>query len=328
MSGPRPEVTVVIPTKDRWQLLSQTALPAALGQEDVVIEVIVVDDGSRDETPDRLHELARSDPRLSVLRHERPRGVSAARNTGIRAARGEWVAFLDDDDVWSPLKLRSQLASPRVSEAPFVYAGAVALDEAGHVLYTYYFPDPVEVRAKLLRSAVVPAGASNVLARTRVLLELGGFDESFSHLEDWDLWIRLSSVGEPAAVSDVLVGVLFHPRNKHAIHDQSAELEALVRKHAALDPPRFLAVDRQGHARWVASQHSRAGMHRRAASLYLRSARRYRSPGDILRSLDALLAKRPGSLVSRRGREDDRTLVATRPPDWLGRFPVLASDRR
>ena len=103
----RPVVSVVIPTADRWPLLSTCALRSALGQHDVEHEVIVVDDGSSDETPRRLEELG--DPRLRILRHATRQGVSQARNTAIEAARGEWIAFLDDDDLWSPRKLRVQL---------------------------------------------------------------------------------------------------------------------------------------------------------------------------------------------------------------------------
>src|SRR5919109_858912 len=99
-----PDVTVVIPTKDRWDLLSTAALPSALGQEDVDLEVVVVDDGSTDETPD--HVVGLRDPRLRIVRHDRSLGVAQARNAGIRAANSDWIAFLDDDDVWAPRKLR------------------------------------------------------------------------------------------------------------------------------------------------------------------------------------------------------------------------------
>jgi glycosyltransferase involved in cell wall biosynthesis len=308
-----PDVTVVVPTKDRWGLLSRMALPSALAQQDVRFEVVVVDDGSSDGTERSLRALAAEEQRLRVVRHERPRGVAAARNAGLAAARGTWVAFLDDDDVWSPRKLRAQVDAVG-DEDVFAYAGAVAFDENGDVLYPYYFPDPSELREQLLRWAVVPAGASNVLARADVVRELGGFDERLFHLEDWDLWLRLADAGHAVAVPDVLVGVLFHPANKHAVNDQSHEVEYLIEKHAQATPPRRLRVDRLGHARWVASQHSRAGLHRRAAWLYLRGALAYRSPGNVARAADALLGKRLSRLTRRRP-EPGR--VSPPAPEWL-----------
>src|ERR687896_831399 len=122
---PAPDVTVVIPTRSRWDLLSTAALPSALAQEDVEIEVIVVDDGSSDTTPDALAELA--DPRVRVLRHQRARGVARARNAGIAAARGEWIAFLDDDDLWSPRKLRLQLERAADTKAHVLYTGVIEI---------------------------------------------------------------------------------------------------------------------------------------------------------------------------------------------------------
>ena len=82
-----PEVSVVIPTRDRWSLLPSHALPSALCQEDVELEVVVVDDGSTDGTAAGLALV--NDPRLRVLRHDTPRGVAGARNAGLSTVRGE-----------------------------------------------------------------------------------------------------------------------------------------------------------------------------------------------------------------------------------------------
>lgn len=310
-----PAVSVVIPTRDRWRLVSRTALPAALGQHGVELEVVVVDDGSHDETRDELARLTRTDGRIRVLHHDRSRGVAAARNTGLAAARAPWVAFLDDDDLWSPYKLAAQLVAAERDGAVWVYAGAIAVDERGRPLYEYYFPEPGRVAQQLLRSAVIPAGASNVVARTDVVRELGGFDEQFLQLEDWDLWIRLAEHGAPSALHEVLVAVLFHALSKHAVNDQADELELLIRKHAARTPPRLLDVDLLGHGRWVASEHSRAGRHRTAGWLYARDAVRYRSPTNVLRAIDALLGKRLSRVVGRGRGSEPRSPVAI--PDWL-----------
>src|SRR2546427_7128355 len=111
------EVTVVIPTRNRSRLLP-VAVASALGQEDVEVEVVVVDDASTDETPDLIADLA--DERVRVLRLSTRHGVARARNIGIAEARGGWLAFLDDDDIWGPRKLRWQLDAAQGDEDTFV----------------------------------------------------------------------------------------------------------------------------------------------------------------------------------------------------------------
>src|SRR4051812_3505416 len=97
-----PQVSIVLPTHNRTSMLQQ-ALGCALDQEGVDLEVIVVDDGSSDDTPEVLGRV--EDERLRVIRNERPQGVSRARNSAIERANGDWIAFLDDDDLWAPGKL-------------------------------------------------------------------------------------------------------------------------------------------------------------------------------------------------------------------------------
>ena len=142
---------MVVPTHNRWNHLRRAALPAALGQREVELELIVVDDGSADETPRGLAEVA--DPRLRVLRNDVAQGVAGARNRGVAAASAPWVAFLDDDDLWSPWKLRRQLdAVGAVEGAGFAYAAAVFLDGAGAPLRPDPAP-PAETVARALTGA-------------------------------------------------------------------------------------------------------------------------------------------------------------------------------
>jgi glycosyltransferase involved in cell wall biosynthesis len=222
-----PEVTAVIPTRDRWRRLS-LALKGALCQEDVDVEVVVVDEASSDETPARLADL--DDPRVRVFRHERPLGVAQARNRGIGEARGEWVAFLDDDDVWSPRKLRAVLDAASSRRARFAYSGAVHLDERMRTVRFEYAPDPDRLPDRILESCVVPAGSSNMVSRIELLRRLGGFDERLFHLADWDLWIRLADAAPAAAAPELLVGYVHHPSNMlmRDPYDALDELDYLV----------------------------------------------------------------------------------------------------
>ncbi len=224
-----PEVTVVIPTRDRWAMLS-SALTAALGQRDVTLEVVVVDDGSADETPERLAALR--DPRLRSIRHEQSQGVAGARNAGIALARGGWVAFLDDDDLWSPAKLRTQLDVAAARGSSFVYGAAVAIDPDGRPIRHMRAADPRTVERRLLTTNAI-RGPSTVIVRTTLLHEVGGFDQRLSALADWDLWLRLAPRGRPTACSEALTGYVQHGANM-LITDADvliAEFEYLASKH-------------------------------------------------------------------------------------------------
>lgn len=104
MSRGEIQVSVVLPTRDRWTL-AEDALHSALGQQGISVEVCVVDDGSLRPAPPGFGD----DPRVRLFRHDRSQGVASSRNRAIHAARGKWVAFLDDDDVWAPWHLQCLL---------------------------------------------------------------------------------------------------------------------------------------------------------------------------------------------------------------------------
>lgn len=277
-----PEVSVIIPTRDRRPMLS-TALSCALGQEEVELEVIVVDDGSRDDTPSHLGEL--DDARLRIFRHQTPQGVSRARNRGIAEARASWVAFLDDDDLWSPRKLREQLDAAALESASFVYASGVVVDERMRLLRTVPAANP-----RRLLERIVPwnfiGGPSTMVARTDLVRRLGGFDERLAVLADWDLWIRLAQTGRPAACDEVLVAYLKHQGNMQVTYSAhlSAEFEHLAEKHRSLREQRRLDFDYVVFWRWVAIERLRAGRRLEAAWIFLRGAVAYRSVGNLIRA--------------------------------------------
>ena len=181
-------VSVVIPTRDRAELV-EGAISSALQQDGVDLEVLVVDDCSSDRTEAVVGAVG--DERVRYIRQEHHGGVAAARNRGLADASAEWVAFLDDDDRWKAPKLAQQLAKARSVGAEWVWTAALVLDEERGKKYVHPAPSATTVQGDLRTANVIPAGASSVLATAASLRGLGGFDESLSHLADWDLWIRL-----------------------------------------------------------------------------------------------------------------------------------------
>jgi glycosyltransferase involved in cell wall biosynthesis len=314
-----PEVTVVIPTHDRWDMLSTGALPASLGQNDVDLEVVVVDDGSNDLTPERL--AAVPDARLRIIRHERPRGVAQARNAGIHAANGEWIAFLDDDDLWAPDKLRLQVDAAHAARADFVYAASAALNERRRFLYSLELADPDQLAVQILRQNVIWAGSSNVVARADLVRRLGGFDERLFQLCDWDMWIRLALAGRAAACPEILVGCVIQPRSMLLTdkRDVFREMDYLVQKHRDASARHEVEFEHVLFSRWVADGHLRAGRRLRAAATYLQAARRHRDLTSIGRAFPALFGETVMALTKRLllGRTVPREARAVAEPSWL-----------
>ena len=316
-----PEVSVIIPTRNRWPLLSTHALPSALAQEDVAFEVVVVvDAASDDDTADLLRAL--DDPRVRVVRDETQRRLPGARNVGADVARGTWLAFLDDDDLWSPRKLRLQLDSARASGADWVYAQCIVVDAEKRPLDLHPFPDPEELPTLLLGGNHVPGGGSNVIVRAETFRAVGRFDDELRFFEDWDLWLRLVHVARPAACPELVVARVEHGNNmlpRDRVH-AGADFERLIAKHRGVTREQRLAV-----AEWMAHEHMRAGLNLRAASLYARAAISHRSLGNAVAAAGALFGRRGLALTSRMLRKLtgathlDEAAAPAPPaaPDWL-----------
>jgi glycosyltransferase involved in cell wall biosynthesis len=199
--GPAPGVSVAISTWNRAHLVDR-AIRSALAQTFGNFELLVVDDGSTDATPEVLAGV--DDGRLRRVRHERNYGISRTRNTALGLARGEWLAFLDDDNEWAPDYLERQLAfAASRPGAGVVYCRARRRDalsgsevEIGELRQGRVFCDLVEGWNPFVSSALI---------RRAVLVEAGGLDEKLRATEDRDLWMRLAQRTEFAGANDVLL---------------------------------------------------------------------------------------------------------------------------
>jgi glycosyltransferase involved in cell wall biosynthesis/SAM-dependent methyltransferase len=216
---PKPLVSVVITNYNYGRYLPQ-AIDSVLSQSYPEVELVVVDDGSTDESGD---VLARYRGRLRVIRQEN-RGVSAARNRGVSETRGELVAFLDADDVWLPEKLLRQVEAFRNRLVGMVCCEMRYLDAAGArtgSTSSDLGPDPLR-RLALLRGPGVPGAGSTAVVRRSLFERVGLFDERLSTSADWDFCRRVTCRSEIAILPEPLV---LYRQHSAAMHRNVAVLE-------------------------------------------------------------------------------------------------------
>ncbi len=221
-------VSVVIPVHNRGALV-QATVDSVLAQDlpPEEFEIIVVNDGSTDDTFAVL-QLYDDNPRVRLF-HIENGGVARARNFGLAQARGEFIAFLDHDDLWMPDKLRLQLAKMRNPRVGVVYCDWLAVDEAGspmprvfqHSQQRWWRPQqgrtfPWVFMPHFLEMPRNPIlSMSYPLVRAQLLRDVGGFDPDMVPSDDWDLWIRLARVTRFAFVPRVLAHYVHHSGQQH-----------------------------------------------------------------------------------------------------------------
>jgi len=199
-----PKVSIIIPTYNRGVLLHK-AIDSVLAQTFSDYELIIVDDGSTDGTRDVVARYGSGKIRYIFQENK---GKSAARNLGIKLADGEYIAFLDSDDMFLPSKLQLQVeVLDAHGSCGFIYSYASNVDESGNLLNYHFegnlsgwiYPDLLLIKNNCIATPTV-------MVRAAVLAEIGGFDESMHICEDLDLWRRIArryqvlQVREPLAI--------------------------------------------------------------------------------------------------------------------------------
>jgi glycosyltransferase involved in cell wall biosynthesis len=271
-----PLVSIVIPTYNYGRFISET-VDSALAQSYSPVEVIVVDDGSTDDTRDRL---AGYGDHIRYI-HQQNRGLSAARNTGIGAARGEFVALLDSDDLWLPDKLERQVAvCIQEPQTGLVATERFAINETGQRL------DYVAERCSrdgfcelTMRDLLeFPAfSPSSVLARKDALLTVGGFDERLKAVEDMHMWVRIAAKFRVLRLNATLTGQRFH------LKSMSYQADSMLRNHQQALDELFTGIPQLQHQpRW--RRVAEARMYREVAFMRYSSGNRLGALLDLLRS--------------------------------------------
>jgi glycosyltransferase involved in cell wall biosynthesis len=179
-------VSVIVPAHNAAPFLEET-VRSALAQTYPQLEILVVDDASRDETAAIAARIEASDPRVRVLRFLKNVGAARARNVGIEAATGRYIAFLDADDVWLPEKTERQVALLEASGAALCYTGYRTMDEHGTRKQTVIHVPRTVTYAELLRTNVIPC--SSAIYDTRRIGKV--YMPHISKRQDYALWLHI-----------------------------------------------------------------------------------------------------------------------------------------
>lgn len=334
--GLTPAVSIVVPTRNRAHLLPR--LLRNLGDQDVGgldggLEIIVVDDASTDGTEALLE--AWLDPRLRVIRHAERTGVSQARNDGTTSARGHWIAWCDDDDLWAPNKLRLQVKA--LIDAPgsgWCNGGAVHIDGDLNVRGFSPCPEPGDVSMVMLATNVITGGGSGVLVDRALAAQVGGFATDLSIYADWDYWARLASVSPLAVVDVPLVAYMNHPASmSHDGPQLLAEFQLLQEHLAAIhdDGAHQPHIDTRALGIWMLYQQVGTGSLVNTAWLVRELLRRKMlspvwAPYFMLGTVAprALLSVRNKVRRRRRSRDAQVAMYERRTSEWL---PKVAASR-
>ena len=193
-----PLISVIIPTRNR-PLLATRAVKSVLQQTLTELEAIVVIDGLDESTCTELAQI--DDPRLQIVQLPASRGGAVARNAGVDRSKGEWIAFLDDDDEWLPQKLELQLAAAKSSQysCPLISCCLIARTPKGEFKYPRRFPQPEEHLSEYLLARNSFSFGEGLIQTSTIftkkeLLQKVPFQEGLPKHQDWDWMLRVNTI--------------------------------------------------------------------------------------------------------------------------------------
>jgi len=220
-------ISVVIPTHNRADLLMR-AVQSAVLQTYKDIEIIVVSDGSTDNTAELMRVQGKKDTRISFIEYHPAGGGNTARNLGVECASGEYVAFLDDDDEWMPNKLEKQMKV--FAENPdigLVCTGITVVYVDEKIRYNSIPNLQGDLRRQILLKNVIGT-TSSVIVKKNLVLDTGGFDTKLIALQDYDLWIRICQRTKVGVVNEACLNYYNYTKSKQVSSDTIKYSDAFI----------------------------------------------------------------------------------------------------
>ncbi|MBH1939368.1 glycosyltransferase family 2 protein [Mobilitalea sibirica] len=219
------DISVVIPTHNRANLIEK-AIKSVQNQTYPVREIIIVSDGSVDGTDEIVNQLMNEDSRIQLISYHPGRNGNYARNCGIKAATGEYIAFLDDDDEWFPEKIQKQVEIIKIDqEVGLVCTGIENIYIEENSSYLYIPAESGDLSQKILIRNYV-GSTSTVLVKSELLKLCGFFDEQLYARQDYDLWIRICQVTKVGVVKEPCVKYYNYKQNNQISQQTDKYLKA------------------------------------------------------------------------------------------------------
>lgn len=239
-----PKVSIIVATYNRADFIA-AAIDSALKQAYQDWELLVLDDGSTDDTENIVAAFSMKDGRIRFIRQEKNVGIARNRNRGLEESKGEYIAMLDSDDVWlDEKKLEKQVAFLEAHpECAVVGTNVAIIDKDGHRTGSFEFETKDKaIRAKMLRRNQF--AQSSLLYRKSAALEAGMYDPTYAIADDYDLWLKIGKKGGFANLPDYTTGYRVHGAGitKEKKFKAANEHMAIIKKHRASYPHFALAA--------------------------------------------------------------------------------------
>jgi len=228
-----PKVTIILTTYDKPRFISET-IRSVLEQTFKDWEFIVIGDPPLDKDAETIIEnYLKGDSRIKYFKNETRLGFRKCLNQGLRIARGKYIARIDDDDIWEPQKLEKQVNFlEKNPEYILIGSGAIFIDEKGREIYRFLPPDKDEDIRRCILSRN-PFIHSSVVFLKEIAMKFGGYDDSLSENEDFDLWLKMGTVGK------------FHNLPEYLVKFRTPSLKANIAKIRRARTKVFISIIRR-----------------------------------------------------------------------------------
>jgi glycosyltransferase involved in cell wall biosynthesis len=239
MTLKNPIISIIIPTYNRCNLLPR-AINSVLNQSFKNFELIIVDDGSTDETKKIIEKYLKKNSRIKYIYQKNSGSPAQPRNTGIKIAKGNYIAFLDHDDEWFNDKLEKQIKmyikNNKDNKIGLVGCGAISINTKSKEKKIIKFPPSLKIKSAKALKKIIPYSCSSIMIKKSIFQEIGLFDEKMRVSDDYDMYIRISRKYRFIFIQEPLFNYYIHENNlskSNSLINENMikDVQKIIKKH-------------------------------------------------------------------------------------------------